>query len=83
MYRKYRGESYPAYTAPPGIALLDKWRGERPWSTAIRVAPYAFNGMLTILGWGLPLYVALHECKIGRNHWIQGFRLQTTDPAVE
>ena len=82
QYRKYRGGSHPVFNAPQGLALLDRWRGERRWNTAIRVAPYAFNGIQTILGLSQQLYVSIHERKIARGYWIQGFTMQTTDPAL-
>jgi hypothetical protein len=39
--------------------------------------------MLILLTNVKPLYLEIHERKIGRTHWINGVRLQTTDPNEE
>jgi len=78
-----RGELRPVYDVPEGIGILNKVRGTQNWTGAAWVAPNTISDMLTLLPTVDPLYVFLHEVKIGRNRWIKGITLQTTDPAEE
>lgn len=82
-YRKVRGELRPVYDVPEGIGILDKVRGTQNWTGAAWVAPHTISDMLALLPTVDPLYVFLHEVKVGRNRWIKGITLQTTDPAEE
>ena len=82
-FRKVRGELRPVYDVPEGIGILNKVRGTQNWTGAAWVAPNTISDMLTLLPTVDPLYVFLHEVKIGRNRWIKGITLQTTDPAEE
>jgi len=82
-FRKVRGELRPVYDAPEGIGILDKVRGTLNWTGAAWVSPSTVSDMLALLPAIDPLYVFLHEVKIGRNRWIKGITLQTSDPAEE
>lgn len=83
IYKTYRGENYPVYRDIPGIATLNKTRGENRWDAWIQVAPRLVSDMLALLPTGRPLYLAIHERKLDRKRWIESISLQTTDPAEE
>ncbi len=82
-YREYRGERIPVYNPLPGIALLNKVRGEQHWTVWLHAAPQFLNNALILLGREKMLYLAIHERRVGRTRWAQGVSLQTTDPAEE
>jgi len=83
MYRKVRGKEVPVYDVPKGIGHLERQRGTRTWVGWLWVLPQTVNDMLTLLPQVRPLYVDIHELRIGRQRWIVGLTLQTTDPAEE
>ena len=81
QYRTYRGQRYPVYGAPPGLALIDKIRGESRWTTWVPAAPRFVSDVLMMLGQDRQLYLALHERKLERKRWLQNLSIQTDDPA--
>lgn len=83
IYRKNRGKSVPVYDVPKGIGLLDRQRGTGSWSGCIWVLPRVTSDMLALLPNYSPLYLAIHECKEGRQRRIIGLALQTAHPAFE
>jgi len=82
-YRRVRGEDVPVYEVPKGIGPIQRVRGIGGWSGWCWISPRAVSDMLALLPNVSPLYISLHERKIGRNRWINGLTLQTTDPAEE
>lgn len=83
QYRQYRGKQIPIYAPPKGVGSLNKIKGEPRWTVALFVPLHFASDMLTLLGHQRTLFVALHERKDGRDRWVQGMALQTTDPAEE
>jgi hypothetical protein len=84
VYRTYRGERLPIYQPPPGIAFIERRRGEAIWDLGVFVAPRLVSDMLVLLAQPhRPLFLSLHEKKLGRQRWIESIGLQTTDPAEE
>lgn len=83
LYRSYRGEQIPIYNRPPGFASMKRQRGTRIWDIWIRVAPRFVSDMLLLATCDHQLYLSLHERKAGRDRWVEGISLQTTDPADE
>jgi hypothetical protein len=81
--RKSRGIELPIYAAPDGIGSLEKRRGENLWNGVIWVAPQTTSDMLTLLTRVERVYVSIQEKRIGRQRWIVGLTLQTSDPADE
>lgn len=81
--RKYRGKDIAVYRPPKGLGLLSKTRGEPLWTGAIFVQPRYVTDLLVLLGQGQELFMAIDETKKERQHWIDDFSLQTTDPAEE
>ena len=65
-YRKVRGEEIPVYDVPDGLGLIEKVRGEKRWSGFCWVSPGTVSDMLALLPHVSPLYMAIHECKVGR-----------------
>jgi len=82
-YRKVRGKEMPVYDVPKGIGHLERLRGTRTWAGWVWAPPQTVNDMLTLLPHVRPLYVDIHELRIGRKRWIVGLALLTTDPAEE
>ena len=82
-YRTVRGNQVPVYDVPYDIGYYSRNRGTKDWSGAAWVSPQTASDMLVLLSSVNPLYVSIHECKIGRNRLIAGLTLQTTDPAYE
>ena len=82
-YRKVRGRSLPVYDIPEGLGLLDKDRGTRNWNGWLWVPEQTLTQMLILLTNVKPLYLEIHERKIKRTRWINGLRVQTTDPNEE
>ena len=82
-YQTYRGRDYPLYWAPSGLGMIYKARGEKRWSAALFAAPCFVSDWLVLLGDGRNLFLAIHECKIQRQRWMQDVALQTTDPWVD
>ena len=83
VYRKYRGDQIPVYDGPPGLATLNKRRGERIWDVWLPMAPRLVSDILSLLVHVRPLYASIHERKMGRDRWIQSLTVQTTNPADE
>jgi hypothetical protein len=83
QYREYRGQSLPIYRPVPGIASVSRAGKASPWTAWINLAPRLVSDMLTLLGVNGRLYLAIQECKRGRERWIRRLSLQTRDPASE
>lgn len=83
VYRRVRGEDVPVYDVPDGIGLIEKVRGEKRWSGFCWASPRTVSDMLTLLPKARPLYISIHERKVGRTRWINGLSLQTSHPAFE
>lgn len=83
MYRTYRGERYPVYDAPPGIATISRRHGTRIWDAWVYFVPRLVSDMLVLLSQSKPLFLAIQERKVGRKRWVESLTLQTTDPAEE
>ncbi len=82
-YEKRRGEQVPVYRVPKGVGHLDRVRGANAWSGVAWVAAQCLTDMLTLLPVVSPLYVSIHELREGRNRFIVGLILQTTDPTED
>lgn len=80
QYRTYRGERYPIYKPPPGIAVLEKKRGEKAWSAWVWVSPRLVSDMLVLLTAKNELYCIIQEHKKDRKRWIQSMSLQMNAP---
>jgi hypothetical protein len=83
VYRKYRGQDYPLFKVPSGLATVERRRGTREWHAALFLGAPTIGRMLTVLSLRRDLYVSIDEHKIDRQRWVRGFSLQTTDPAEE
>ena len=83
VMKKKKGAYYPVYNIPPGIATIEKVRGENRWHTWIFAAPDYTRDSLILLSSGKQTYISIHERKIERRRWIQSLSLQTTDPLEE
>ncbi len=83
-YRKVRGKEIPVYNVPEGIGSLERQKGTQAWCGRVWVRSQTVTDMLVLLSSHTsPLFIAIHEHKMGRNCWIVGLTLQTTDPAEE
>ena len=82
-YRKVRCDEVPVYDVPEGIGLIEKVRGEKRWTGFCWVSPGTVSDMLSLLPHVRPLYVSIHEHKVGRTRWINGLTLQMSHPAFE
>ena len=82
-YRKVRGKEIPMYDVPEGIDLIEKVRGEKRWSGFCWVSPGTVSDMLLLLPHVRPLYISIHERKVGRTRWINGLTLQMSHPGYE
>jgi len=82
-YRKVSGKQVPVYDVPKGIGLLERHRGAKCWGGWVWVSQPTVSDMLALLPHVQPLYIHIHELRIGRKRWIAGLTLQTTDPAEE
>jgi len=82
-YRKSRGREVPVYDAPNGLGLLEKQRGLNFWNGWLWVPESTVAQMFTLVTSKQPVYIDIHERRIGRTPWINGFCLQTTDPSEE
>ena len=83
VYRRIRGEEVPVYDVPDGIGFIEKVRGEKRWTGFCWVSPGTVSDMLALLPHVRPLYISIHERKIGRTRWINGLTLQMSHPAFE
>ena len=83
LYRTYRGERIPVFDCPPGIAILEKRRGERIWVSWMWVKQELVRDMLTVLAHVKPVYLHIHEFKKDRQRWVRSISLQTTNPEDE
>lgn len=82
-FRTRKGHQEPVYRLPEGIGLLQKRRGAPLWNGWVWVHEQTVSQMLTLASWWQPLFIQIHEHKVGRHRWINGLTLQTTDPAEE
>jgi len=82
-YRKVRGNEIPIYEVPKGIGPLERVRGTKDWTGWCWVSPRTLSDMLALLPNVRPLYISIHEHKLGRHRFINALTLQTTDPAEE
>ena len=82
-YRKVRGEEIPVYDVPEGLGLIEKVRGEKRWTGFCWVSPRTVSDMLLLLPHVSPLYIAIHERKVGRTRWINALSLQMSHPGFE
>jgi hypothetical protein len=71
------------YRSVPGFGLLNKVRGESAWTAWANVSSRLVSDMLTLVGTGRELYLAIEERKVSRSRWVDGIGLQTTDPAED
>lgn len=83
VYRKVRGVEVPVYDVPEGIGLLEKTSGTGKWTGYCWVSPRMISDILVMLPHIRPLYVSIHERKVGQHRWINGLSLQTSHPAFE
>lgn len=83
VYRKARGKEIPVYDVPKGIGPLERQRGTQLWTGWCWVTPLVVTDMLALLPNADPLFVGIHELKMGRKRWIVGLTLQTNDPGEE
>lgn len=83
VYKEYRGESLPVFDSPPGLATLNKRRGENKWDSWICVKQELVRDMLTTLAHIKPVYLSIQELKSNRQRWIQSVTLQSTIPEEE
>ncbi len=82
-YRKVRGVERAVYEPPKGIGVIEHQRITKIWIGWCWLPPHIVSDMLTLLVHIKPVYISLHELKIGRKRWIVGLSLQTSDPAEE
>lgn len=82
-YRTYRGGTFPVYAEPSGLTVLDKIRGESRWTLWMFVTPQMIADSLLLLSFKNPVFIAVHEKKVGRQRHVQNLTLQTTDPAED
>lgn len=82
-YRKVRGEEIPVYDVPEGLGLIEKVRGTKEWSGFCWVSPRTVSDMLALLPQVRPLYISIHERKVGRTRWINELSLQMSHPGYE
>ena len=83
IYHKVRGEEIPVYDVPEGLGLIEKVRGEKRWTGFCWVSPRTVSDMLLLLPHVSPLYIAIHERKVGRTRWINALSLQMSHPGFE
>jgi hypothetical protein len=74
QYRQYRGKQIPVYNPPKGLGILNKIRGESRWTAWLFVPARFANDALALLAHQKTLFVALHERKEKREHWVQSTR---------
>jgi hypothetical protein len=53
------------YDVPDGLGLIEKVRGKREWSGFCWVSPGTVSDMLLLLPHVSPLYISIHERKVG------------------
>lgn len=82
-YRTYRGRAVPVYWVPPGLARLDKIRGESRWRVWLSARPRFVNDALMVLGQSRRVYLTIHERKAQRQRWVQNLSIQTNNPAED
>ena len=83
VYKQYRGESIPVFEPPPGIAVINKRRGENAWDSWVCVNKQIINDILITLTHISPVYISIHEKKKDRQRWIQSISVQTSNPEEE
>ena len=79
-YRKARGKEVPIYDVPKGIGYIERLRGTRIWTGCVWVKQQTVTDMLTLLPNVRPLFIEIHERRIGRIRWIAGLTLVTKNP---
>ena len=82
-YRRIRGKDMPVYDIPKGLGTIEKVRGGALWTGCLWVKQETVTQMLSLLPVVKPLYMFVHERKIERIRWIEGFAVQTSNPAEE
>jgi len=81
QYRLYRGTHVPIFECPHGITPLWRNRKAGPWHGYLK-APERFVGdCLAVLTSKAARYMFIHERIIDRTHWINGFSIQSNNPA--
>ena len=83
VFKKVHGNEIPKFEVPKGIGHLDRIRGTQGWTGWAWVSRRTVSDMLRLLSNVEPLYVAIHEFRLGRHRWIVGLTIQTTNPAEE
>jgi hypothetical protein len=71
----------PVYDVPDGLGLIQKIRNKKEWTGFCWVSPGTVSDMLLLLPHVRPLYISIHERKVGRTRWINGLSLQMSHPA--
>ena len=79
-YRKQKGKEIPVYDIPKGLAVLNKLRGERHWSTALWLPRDIVTDMLVLLNGSKQVFAFVHLKHVNRDLWVLGFDLQTSNP---
>jgi len=83
IYRKVRGKGVPVYDIPKGIGHVQRQRETKVWIGWVWVPQRTVSDMLVLLSNVRPLYLALHELRVGRTRWIVDLTLQTSNPEEE
>lgn len=82
-YRRVRGKNVPVYDFPECLGRIERFRGTKDWIGSCWVPNRTIFDMLSLLPNAWPLYIAIHERRVGRTHWINGLTLQISHPAFE
>lgn len=83
QYRTYRGKQIPVFEPVKGLGRIEKLRARPCWTSWLPVQSQFASDALALLGHGRPLFVAIHERREKRDHWIQRLSLQTVNPEEE
>ena len=83
IYKKYRDGEFPVYEKPPGIARIDKVRGEDQWPIWMQVAPQMTSDTLLTLASGKQVWLWFQEKKEDRQRWVEYLSVQTKAPEEE
>ncbi len=73
----------PVYDVPKGIGYIERQRGIRVWWGCVWVKQQTVSDMLNLLPNVRPLFIMIHERRIGRTRWIIGLTLDTKNPDEE
>jgi hypothetical protein len=82
-YRMYRGKQIPVFEPPKGLGRIEKLRARPCWTSWLPVQSQFVADTLVLLGHGRLLFLAVHERREKREHWIQSLSLQTNNPEEE